>query len=302
MVCSTGTGSARPVVSSTTRRNTARPLSRSRSNCSSASTRSPRKVQHRQPLCSSTTPSLIGLTSRWSSPISPNSLMITAVSASAGSVTSRLSSEVLPAPRKPVSTVRGMGSDRAQGIFRKGGHRFSVGRCGLLAEAGARRAGRGHLAGRVCDVCWAGGVRSVAAGFGAGFLGFGFGAGSIAGRLPRRRSATRHPWPRPSAPASGLRLCARHRRRSDAPSLDVSAAAGTLGLGFGFGLAAVAVAGRGGGGRGAVLGGILGRILGRDPCWPGAWRQRSSSLRRPRLAIPVPAAWCRYRPGPARPS
>src|SRR5262245_26824529 len=67
-------------------------------------------VQHRQPLCSSTTLSLIGLTSRWSRPISPNSLMMTAGSASAGSVTRRLSSEVLPAPSKPVSTVSGIGS------------------------------------------------------------------------------------------------------------------------------------------------------------------------------------------------
>ena len=48
-VCSTGAGSARPVVSSSTRRNVQRRLSRSRSSVSSASTRSPRMVQHRQP-------------------------------------------------------------------------------------------------------------------------------------------------------------------------------------------------------------------------------------------------------------
>ena len=41
---------------------------------------------------------------------SPNSLMMTAVSASAGSFSRRLSSVVLPAPRKPVSTVSGIGS------------------------------------------------------------------------------------------------------------------------------------------------------------------------------------------------
>ncbi len=60
-VCSTGAGSARPVVSSITRWNVTRPLSRSRSSCSSASTRSPRSVQHRQPLGSSTMPSSIAL-------------------------------------------------------------------------------------------------------------------------------------------------------------------------------------------------------------------------------------------------
>src|SRR5215813_12543457 len=43
-------------------------------------------------------------------PISPNSLISTAVSASAGSSSSRLSSVVLPAPRKPVRTVSGIGA------------------------------------------------------------------------------------------------------------------------------------------------------------------------------------------------
>src|SRR6476660_9245861 len=42
-------------------------------------------------------------------------------------------------------------------------------------KAGAGRAGGDHLACCVCEVCWAGEVISVAAGFGAGFLGFGFG-------------------------------------------------------------------------------------------------------------------------------
>jgi hypothetical protein len=49
---------------------------------------------------------------RWSRPISPNSLTITTVSASAGSRRSRFSSVVLPAPRNPVSTVSGIGSGR----------------------------------------------------------------------------------------------------------------------------------------------------------------------------------------------
>ena len=42
-------------------------------------------------------------------------------------------------------------------------------------KAGAGRAGGGHLACCVCEVCWAGEVMSLAAGFGVGFLGFGFG-------------------------------------------------------------------------------------------------------------------------------
>ena len=111
-VCSTGAGSARPVVSSSTRRKVQRRLSRSRSSVSSASTRSPRMVQHRQPDCSSTILSPTYSTSRWSSATSPNSLMMTAVSASAGSFSRRLSSVVLPAPRKPVSTVSGIGRRR----------------------------------------------------------------------------------------------------------------------------------------------------------------------------------------------
>ena len=72
-------------------------------------TRSPRTVQHRQPEFSVTMPSSSDFsTSRWSSPISPNSLMITAVSASSGRRSSLFSSVVLPLPKKPVSTVTGM--------------------------------------------------------------------------------------------------------------------------------------------------------------------------------------------------
>src|SRR3990170_2059119 len=47
-------------------------------------------------------------TTRRSRPISPNSLMITAVSASSGRRSSLFSSVVLPLPKKPVSTVTGM--------------------------------------------------------------------------------------------------------------------------------------------------------------------------------------------------
>src|SRR5262249_59734915 len=69
-------------------------------------------VQHRQPVVSVTSPSSACSTSRWSRPTSPNSLMTTAVSVSAGSLSRRLSSVVLPAPRKPVSTLYGIGGAR----------------------------------------------------------------------------------------------------------------------------------------------------------------------------------------------
>src|SRR5947209_3591270 len=69
---------------------------------------SPRTVQHRQPLFSSTTSSVAFSTSRWSRPISPNSLTMTAVEAMPGSFSTWFSSVVLPLPRNPVSTVTGM--------------------------------------------------------------------------------------------------------------------------------------------------------------------------------------------------
>ena len=115
MVCSTGAGSARPVVSSTTRRNVARPLSRSRSSFSSASTRSPRSVQHRQPLCSSTMPSPIVLDQQM---VEADLAEFVDDDGGVGErriVSRRLSSEVLPAPRKPVSTVSGIGSAGPRG-------------------------------------------------------------------------------------------------------------------------------------------------------------------------------------------
>jgi len=51
--------------------------------------------------------------SRWSSPISPNSLTITAVMANSGALSSRLSSVVLPLPRNPDSRKTGMRGDGA---------------------------------------------------------------------------------------------------------------------------------------------------------------------------------------------
>ena len=108
--CSTGAGSARPVVSMTTRCSAwMRPVCSRSTRSASVSTSSPRTVQHRQPSESWMMPSDDCSTSRWSIATSPNSLMMTAVSASAGSFSSRLSSVVLPAPRKPVSTETGIG-------------------------------------------------------------------------------------------------------------------------------------------------------------------------------------------------
>jgi hypothetical protein len=49
-------------------------------------------------------------------PISPTSFTSTAVSASAGSLSNRLSSVVFPAPRKPVKTLSGMGSTGPAGF------------------------------------------------------------------------------------------------------------------------------------------------------------------------------------------
>src|SRR3954470_7838011 len=74
----------------------------------SARARSPRTLQHRQPAFSSTILSSSVRTSRWSRPISPNSLTSTAARASAGCRSRWLSRVVLPAPRKPVTTVTGV--------------------------------------------------------------------------------------------------------------------------------------------------------------------------------------------------
>ena len=46
-------------------------------------------------------------------PISPNSLTMTAILPASGALSSRLTSVVLPAPRKPVSRVIGMRSSTA---------------------------------------------------------------------------------------------------------------------------------------------------------------------------------------------
>ena len=69
---------------------------------------SPRTVQHRQPLFSNTTSSVALSTSRWSRPISPNSLTMTAVAAMPGCFSTWFKTVVLPLPRNPVSTVTGI--------------------------------------------------------------------------------------------------------------------------------------------------------------------------------------------------
>src|SRR5262245_526702 len=83
-------------------------LARSTNRFVKVSTMSLRTVQHRQPLLSSTTSSLDRSTRRWSRPISPNSLTITAVAAMSGCFNTWLSTVVLPLPRKPVSRVAGI--------------------------------------------------------------------------------------------------------------------------------------------------------------------------------------------------
>src|SRR3546814_668676 len=107
--CMTGAGSARPVVSITTRRTGfSRPVWIASIMPASVSTSSPLTVQQRQPLESCTSVSPEDSTRRLSIPTSPNSLMITAVSVVAGSFRIRLRRVDLPAPRKPVRMETGM--------------------------------------------------------------------------------------------------------------------------------------------------------------------------------------------------
>src|SRR5215211_698741 len=108
MVWRIGAGSARPVVSMTTRSSRGiSPLwSMSRSSMSSP-TRSSRVVQQTQPLPSKTVRSSTRRRRWWSSPTSPNSLTRTAVLAIDGAESALARRVVLPLPRKPVTTVTG---------------------------------------------------------------------------------------------------------------------------------------------------------------------------------------------------
>ena len=99
--CATGAGSARPVVSIAMRRNGgSAPASRRCHSVSSVSAMSPRTVQQMQPFFSSTASSIACSISRWSSPTAPNSLTITAVSASDGGLSRRFSTRRLAAAQE----------------------------------------------------------------------------------------------------------------------------------------------------------------------------------------------------------
>src|SRR5215210_2745159 len=103
-----GAGSARPVVSTTTRSSAGiTPLASSSKSSRSASTRSSRVVQHTHPLSRRTVFSSARLRRWWSSPTLPNSLTITAVFSRDGAESTLESSVVLPLPRKPVMIVTG---------------------------------------------------------------------------------------------------------------------------------------------------------------------------------------------------
>ncbi len=89
------------------------PCSRSDTSRRNAICRSERVVQHRQPLPSSVTSSVLARTSASSIPTAPNSLITTAVPCPSGDSRKRRTSVVLPAPRKPVTMVTGMRVPRA---------------------------------------------------------------------------------------------------------------------------------------------------------------------------------------------
>ena len=110
MVCNMGAGSARPVVSTKTRLKGGNSSALARvSRSAKVSTRSPRIVQQIHPLCITTISSSSKevSTNKWSMPISPNSLIITAVSENFSSRSKWLRTVVLPLPRNPVMTVMG---------------------------------------------------------------------------------------------------------------------------------------------------------------------------------------------------
>lgn len=136
-VCATGPGSARPVVSITMRSKSSRPLRfLAASNCS-VSRRSSRMVQQMQPLLIWMICSLDSVTRMSLSMFSsPNSFSITAIFWPWASDSRRLSSVVLPEPRKPVRMVAGM---RDMDAFREG--RRSQGRGGG-AGSGSGPSGR----------------------------------------------------------------------------------------------------------------------------------------------------------------
>src|SRR5258708_2142451 len=107
-LCATGPGSAMPVVSMITRSNLSLPESRRSLSSPRMRMRSPRTVQHTQPLfvsmiCPPASLRRISL----STPASPTSFSITAMRWPCCSLRTRLMSVVLPLPKKPVSMVTG---------------------------------------------------------------------------------------------------------------------------------------------------------------------------------------------------
>src|SRR5207302_1355370 len=96
-----------PVVSITTRSNLSAPRSRLALSSPRMRIRSPRTVQHMQPLFISTICSSACSMIALSIPTSPNSFSITAMRWPWSSLRMRLSSVVLPLPRKPVRIVTG---------------------------------------------------------------------------------------------------------------------------------------------------------------------------------------------------
>src|SRR5476651_2214812 len=110
-----GEGSASPEVSMAMRRKSGiSPRSRSTTMRRSATCKSLRVMQHRQPLPSSTVSSALPRMSASSMPAAPNSLTTTAVPRPSSVPRNRLSNVVLPAPRNPVITVTGTRAPRAR--------------------------------------------------------------------------------------------------------------------------------------------------------------------------------------------
>ena len=108
-VCATGPGSAKPVVSITTRSKSSRPLRFLAAKSCKVVRKSSRMVQHTHPLfiwmiCSLVSETKISL-SMFSS---PNSFSMMAIFWPWASVKTRLSKVVLPAPKKPVRMVAGI--------------------------------------------------------------------------------------------------------------------------------------------------------------------------------------------------
>ena len=135
-VCATGPGSARPVVSITTRSNLSSPWSRfslqRRRGCGSGR----RARCSRCSRCSSRRSALLDFTRMsLSTPVSPNSFSITAIFWPCSSLRMRLSRVVLPAPRKPVRMVTGMRAMECSG----GG----IGKVGKFSYAARSRSGMG---------------------------------------------------------------------------------------------------------------------------------------------------------------